>query len=102
DPTVQSAEYLTPWREGIQLAVRSLEEAIAIAEQNPFPAFPSQAQTRLWFGTPEPMSREKFIQLANTMAARFLVEVARTPADRAATDWSRVLAFTERGLTSDF
>lgn len=97
----QGVEHLIPWQEGIQKAVESLEAAIAIAQQKSF-TFPSASQSRLWFGTPGTMSSGQFSQLANTMAARFLVESARTPKDRAQVDWNRVLKFTANGLASDF
>jgi hypothetical protein len=40
--------------------------------------------------------------MANTLAARLLVISARTPAERAAVDWQRVLSYTANGVTTDF
>jgi hypothetical protein len=95
-------ETLTPYPEVIAAAVAALEEAIAIAEQNPsVVTYPSFSQSNLWFGTANPVSNTEFIQLANTLAARFLVLSARDPQERAAVDWGRVLAFTANGLTTD-
>src|SRR5690606_10681643 len=82
-------------------ALGALDEAIAIAEENSF-SFPSSSETYLWFGSPSELTSQQFVELANTMAARFLVLSARTPAERAALDWSRVLAYTDNGLTYDF
>ena len=98
----QSEKNLKTWPEGIQAAVGALDEAIAIAKANPFPPFPSQNQSRLWFGTPQPITNAKFQELANTLAARFLIQGARTPADRAKLDWNRILGYTANGLKSDF
>jgi hypothetical protein len=95
-------ETLTPYPEVIAAAVAALEEAIAIAEQNPsVVAYPSFSESNLWFGTANPVSNTDFIELANTLAARFLVLSARDPQERAAVDWGRVLAFTANGLTTD-
>ena len=98
-----AVETLAPYPEVIEAAVTALEEAIAVAQANPgVVTYPSITESNLWFGTPDPVSNTEFIQLANTLAARFLVLAARDPAERAAVDWARVLAFTANGLTSDF
>lgn len=104
DALVQvSVETLAPYEEVIAAALNSLEEAIEIAQQHPDVVhYPSIAESNLWFGTPAPVSNAQFIELANTLAARFLVLSARDPDQRAQVDWNRVLAFTEHGLTSDF
>lgn len=93
---------LVPYDQVIAAAVSALEEAITIAEANPSVVdFPSASTSALWFGTADPVSNAQFIELANTLAARFLVLAARDPTERAAVDWNRVLSFTDRGLTSD-
>jgi hypothetical protein len=93
---------LTDYPEALAAAIASLEEAIAVAKANPTVVhFPSLAESPLWFGTPDPVSNQKFIQMANTLAARLLVLSARTPAERAAVDWQKVLQFTANGLTND-
>ena len=98
-----AVQTLTPHQQVIEAAVDALEEAIAIAQANPsVVAYPSFSQSNLWFGTASPVSNAQFIELANTLAARFLVLSARDPAERAAVDWARVLAFTANGLTTDF
>jgi hypothetical protein len=48
------------------------------------------------------MTNQDLADLANTMAARFLVLNARTPEERAQVDWARVLGYTANGLTTDF
>ncbi len=92
---------LRPYPQVIAAAVGALEEAIAIAQAHPdvvhFPAF---ATSGLWFGTDAPVTSQQFIQWANTLAARLLVLSARTPEERRAVDWNRVLAFTANGIQS--
>ena len=98
-----AVETLTPHEEVIAAAVKSLEDAIAIARANPavvtYPAFPA---SQLWFGSPTPITNDQFIRMANTLAARLLILDARTPADRARVDWAKVLAFTANGVTQDY
>jgi hypothetical protein len=94
---------LKPHPEVLAAALASLDQAIAIARQNPtvvrFPAF---AESPLWFQSAEPISNQKFIQMANTLAARLIVLSARTPQERTSLDWARVLRYTAEGLTSDY
>lgn len=96
-------ETLVPWEVALDAALESIDAAIAIAEANPTVVnYPSFTESAFWFQAAQPVSNTQFIQMANTLAARLIVLSARTPADRAALDWQRVLAYTERGLTSDF
>lgn len=97
----QVVESLTPRDEALQAALGSLDAAIQLAGTSSF-TFPEYPASRLWFGTPTAMSNAKFAELANTMAARFLVVSARTPAERQSVDWQRVLQYTSKGLTTDF
>jgi starch-binding outer membrane protein, SusD/RagB family len=96
----QMLEILAPSDQVLSASLTALEEAIAISEQNSFsyPTFPSL----LWFGSPTSLTNADIVQLANTMAARFLVLSARTPEERRAVDWDRVLQYTTNGLTKDF
>jgi len=87
----------------IQAAVDALQEAIQIAEMHPgIVHFPSLSESFFWFGSPVAISNDQFIRMANTLSARLLVLGPRTPEERAAVDWDRVLAFTEHGVTEDF
>jgi len=85
----------------IEDAVTSLEAAIAIADANSF-SFEPLSETGFWFGTPAAVSNTQLSGMANTLAARLLVLTARTPAERVAVNWARVLAFTTNGVTEDF
>jgi len=90
--------------EALDAALAALEEAKTIATDNGV-TFPARLGTGggsgLWFFSPDEISTTKFVEMANTFAARFLVLNARTPAERAAVDWPRVLSYTTAGLTSD-
>ena len=93
---------LVSYEEAIEAAIRSLEEAIAIARANPnIVQFPSAAESALWFGTSGPVTNAQFIQWANTLAARLLVLSARSPQDRTSkVNWNRVLQVTSNGITN--
>jgi hypothetical protein len=97
-----SVETLVPSAEAIQAAVRSLEEAIAIARLHPgvvnYPA-ESPDQSIPWFASPTTITNAQFIQMANTLAARLLVLGARNPQERAQVDWQKVLQLTGAGVT---
>jgi hypothetical protein len=96
-------ETLVPWEEGLEAALNAIDEAIAIAEQHPLVVnFPSFSESALWFASDAPISNATFIEMANTLAARLIVLSARSPAERATLDWGRVLAYTARGMTSDY
>jgi hypothetical protein len=99
DPISQGREALTPWPEVLEQALTSLEEAKQIAAANTF-SYPGRDP--LWFGTPDPVTNQDLIRMANTLAARLMVLSARTPEERRNVDWQRVLAYTGDGLTQDF
>lgn len=101
DAIAQANESLRPWEEVVDLSIASLQEAATIAQGNSF-TLPSSGSTRLWFGTPQPMTSDQLRRLANTLSARILVLSARTPQQRAQVDWAKVLEYTANGLTTDF
>ena len=101
DAIQQAIDSQIPSAELREMALTSLGEAISIAGLNSF-TLPTSAQRKDFFATPTAWSSTDFIGLANTVAARILVLHARTPQERAAVDWSRVLSFTSSGLTRDF
>jgi hypothetical protein len=100
--TEWSATRLVEWKLGVDSARWALDEAIRIAEDpatDPVKfAFPEEKGQVTWFGTSAAVSKEKFAQMANTLAARILVLSARDPAGRAALPWDTVLAYTEKGV----
>lgn len=48
------------------------------------------------------LTQAQFVALARTQKARLRAAVARTPADRAAVDWTAVIADAQAGITADF
>ena len=95
-------ESLVPHEQALAAALGALDEAIQIARQNPnVVRYPSFSESPLWFGSPQPVSNDLFVRMANTLAARLLVLNARTPEDRKKVNWARVLAYTANGLTSE-
>jgi hypothetical protein len=71
-----------------------LAEARQIASTNTF------TTPTTWAG--QSITSARLIQIANSYEARFMSAVARTPAERAAVDWGRVLTLTQTGVTTDF
>jgi hypothetical protein len=90
-------ERMKPYPEAMARAIRSLDEAIAIAQQNTF-TLPS-TWTRNAGG---PVTNVDLVRIANSHVAKFMVYNARTPEERAQVDWGEVLKRTASGVTSDF
>lgn len=86
---------LQPYPEVIDAAVASFEEAAEIARANSF-SIPGE-----WFRLVGGLSSDRLARLAHSMAARKLVLSARSPADREALDWNRVIAHIDRGIQQD-
>jgi hypothetical protein len=84
-----------PYPEVIDSAIAQIDAAIAIAQAQDF-----TLPVNSWLF--QAMSRDQFIQLANSFAARLMVYSARTPAERAAVDWNAVMARIDAGITTDF
>lgn len=101
DAIQQAIDYMVPWQDALAAGIASFEVAIDIAEANPF-TLPSAAESHSFFATPINMSSQEFVRLAHTLIARSLVLSARTPQERAATDWTAVLQHTADGVQSDF
>ena len=75
-------------------AERILLEAIALMEASSF-TLPDT-----WING-VPATNQELIRIAYSYLARFHVYFARTPEERAATDWDKVLQYVDRGITSD-
>lgn len=95
DPVVWEREALTPWDEIIPKAVEKLEMGIEIAETG------EQWTLAPSFIHQQTYNNQEMIQFAHTMIARIMIYSARTPEQRAALDWGKILFHTERGLTFD-
>ncbi len=90
---------LKSYDEAMVDALASIDEAIQIAQSNPNIVFPATGgPTGQWFGSPTDITSARFVQIANTLAARLLVLNARNPQERQAVDWARVKAYTAGGI----
>ena len=90
--TPQFADYRTV----STYAVRQLDSAIAVAQTQAGVTFPGDA----WFF--QSMTRDQFVRLANSFAARIMVYSARTRAERAAVNWAEVIRRVDAGIQTDF
>ena len=86
-----------PYAVVIDTAVAMLDDAIAIMTSNSFtvPGSPD------WING-QSMSSAELARLANSYAARFIANSARTWEERAAVDWNEVIRRIDAGITSDF
>jgi len=55
-----------------------------------------------FINTPVPYTSAQLRRLASTYAANFIAQNARTAAENAQTNWARVLAYTDNGMTQDY
>ncbi len=78
-----------------EAAVKYLDDAIALSSNN-F-TIPSG-----WLGTAGDYSNLEFKKLCNTMAARVMAYTPRNKAQLAAVNWSKVKAYADAGITTDF
>jgi hypothetical protein len=84
-----------PHAEVLTEAIQMLDEAIVVAQGTNF-TLPVDS----WLYTN--LTRDEFIALANSFAARLLVYSARTRAERAAVNWTEVIRRVDLGIKSDF
>jgi hypothetical protein len=54
-----------------------------------------------WIPTPTALSAPDFVKLIRSYRALFRAGIARTPTERAAADWSLIIADAQNGLTED-
>ncbi|MGH7460514.1 MAG: hypothetical protein ACREMA_05745 [Longimicrobiales bacterium] len=87
---------LRPYGELITGAVAVLDSAIADMDRSPDFTIPNT-----WINL-QTLSKQQLREFANSLIARLLVYSARTPAERVAVNWQKVLAATGQGLTFDF
>jgi hypothetical protein len=84
-----------PYPEIIAEAIGMLDSAIAVAQKTNF-TLPVDA----WLH--QAMTRDQFVALSNSFAARLLVYSARTRAERAAVNWQEVIRRIDLGIKTDF
>lgn len=75
--------------------IAQIDQAIAIAGQQNF-ILPADA----WLFTA--LTRDQFVRVANSFAARLMVYSARSRAERAAVDWNEVIRRIDAGVQTDF
>jgi hypothetical protein len=86
----------------VKVALAYLDSAYAYANNpaatgtNGFPLPPS------WMSTTNGMTADDFVRLIRSYRARFRAGLARTPAQRAAVDWAKIIDDTENGILSDY
>jgi hypothetical protein len=90
-----TTEVFHPYPDVVAAAITQIDEAITVANGANFTL---PASSWLYQG----MTREQFVRLANSFAARLMVYSARTPAERAAVDWAAVITRIDAGITTDF
>lgn len=96
DAANQTRDFPNSYKELILNGVSHIEKAIEIAEKN--------ASFKFDFLAGRSISKAEFIELANSLAARLLASIPRDKAEAQAlgsSHWQRVLAFAQKGLTSD-
>lgn len=93
---------LKGYQEVADSALAALQSAIdyanASAAASGDDGFPLPAD---WIPSSTNFTAAEFIKLVHSYAARFRADVARTPAERAAVDWSKVIADAKAGITAD-
>jgi hypothetical protein len=84
-----------PYNEVGVEAIKQLDSAIAVAGRTNF-TLPVDS----WLYTA--MTRDQFVALANSFAARIMVYNARSRAERAAVNWNEVIRRVDAGIKTDF
>ncbi|HDJ33238.1 MAG TPA: hypothetical protein ENF21_03960 [Bacteroidetes bacterium] len=79
----------------MDFAISRIEQAIQICESNTF-TDPIEMMPGNTF------TNESLGRLANSYAARLLAYNARTASETQAADWGKILAFAQKGITTDF
>ena len=105
DPAVVSP--LVAYDSLMRAALTFLDSAIIIANTSPVPTGPASDWFPLpssWMrnNTPASMTAATFVAFCRMLKAKFLAQVARTPAERAAVDWAAVVAAGQAALGTDY
>ena len=90
---LNEGEAVSP-EEALTYCLEKLDLAIAIAENNSF-------EITSTFISGQTLTSAQWAQFLNTFAARLMVNMPRNAAQRAAVDWAKVLAYTNKGLSYD-
>lgn len=95
----QVHDLIRPYTEVRDSAIAQLNDAVKLATDNSF-TLPGDASAEWVPGVT--MTNQKFAQLIHSYIARIMVNSARTPAERAAVDWTTVISHIDQGITEDF
>lgn len=93
----ESAQARKPYGEVMTAALRYLDEAIALAEDE-IAAGSALTIPGNWMAGGADVSMTEIVGWSHAMKARFMAAVARTPAEREAVDWATVQAEAAEGL----
>jgi hypothetical protein len=85
---------LKSYKDVMATGIKQLDEAVTLARANAF-TVPTTWMTVAW-------TNQDIARIASSFKARFMAGVARNPAERAAVDWTQVLAAANAGVTRDF
>lgn len=88
-------ETALPYKEVAAKALEYLDQASTLANSS----FTIPAS---WFGTAADLSNTEFKKMINTAAARILAYTPRNKTELATVNWSRVKAYADAGITSDW
>lgn len=94
--TFDYVENTKSYKEVMDFAVGKLDEAIQLIQNDPVDADYQDVIPGVSF------NKATLLEFANSTAARFLVQIARTPEENAQTDWARVESYASKGLQQDF
>ncbi len=100
DETVQldtlRAPTFSPYPVVITTAIGQLDQAIDAANTRAGMTFPAES----WLF--QSFTKDQFVRLANSFAARLMVYSARSRTERAAVNWQEVINRIDAGITTDF
>ncbi|CAN0516845.1 unnamed protein product, partial [Laminaria digitata] len=88
---------LTPYPQVMEAALAQMDEAIAIAQSN---AFTITAAEDWVYGLD--FTNEDMVKLGNSFKAQWMAQLARTPSERDAANWSSIMTHIGMGITEDF
>jgi hypothetical protein len=89
---------LVDYKDVMAAAIADLDTAQTFAESAAFTGSIPAA----WLAASADVSKANYIRLIRSYKARFRAQVARTPEERAAVDWAKVIADATNGITGDF
>lgn len=86
---------LLPYPNVLQAAIGFLDEAIALAAGKSWVLEPT------WINGNANITAAELVKIANSFAARFQAQAARTPAEAANSDWANIISRVDNGITQD-